>query len=262
MNGIRKQDGVFIRLLSDHRVEIIGYDLVNVDAAKGHYETMIEKVRTDKGVNKATNVVMDEEEGIDVVLLRAESWWPNLTDVVMPRLLSSSMMFQAGGFREEGVPDTQLMVIRDSLKSALEAVSYRKGSYDFAVRLGCIALPSKQMGEVHVGKKFKKDLFIKSINGAVGLAPKKWYVTSYCMTVHTDFEGFWTTNLVRNSTIVLFRLMTSLSPPKPLAIGAPSRRTSKTLALLCVEHGSSETPTQECRLSHQLVVLEDRLLSS
>ncbi|KAJ4986899.1 hypothetical protein SVAN01_07577 [Stagonosporopsis vannaccii] len=174
LNDIRKQDGVFIMLLSNHRMEILGFNAINIDAAKSHYETMIQRIRADKCINKATNIVMDEREGIDIVLLRAGNWWPNLTDMVVPRLLSSGMMDQPGRFREDGIDEKQLTNIVYSFRRALEAVSYRKGSYDFAVRLGCIALSSKQTGEAYVGRKHGKDLFIKSIKGKVDLSPKKW----------------------------------------------------------------------------------------
>lgn len=174
LNDIRKRDRVFITLLCDNRVEILGFDMLDVDAAQAHYKTMIERVRTDKCINQATNIIMDEREGIEVVLLQAASWWPNLTDMVVPRLLSSEMMFEPGSFRDDELYDAQLTAIKNSLKHALEAVSYKKGYYDFAVRLGCVALSSKQIGPQYVGRKHTKDLFVKSINGKVDLSPKKW----------------------------------------------------------------------------------------
>ena len=221
LNDIRKRDCVFITLLSDHRVEILGFDTSNVEAAESHYKTMIQRLRTDKRIDKAINIVMDEREGIDVVLLRAENWWPNLTDMVVPRLLPSMMMFQPGSFREEDLHDTQLTEIRDAIRRSLEAVSYKKGSYDFAVRLGCIALSSKQMGEAQVGKKHGKDLFIKSIKAKVDLSLKKWSVVLSYHIFKTDFLGFWTICLVRSSIIFLLQMIHISSPSKPLVIGEP-----------------------------------------
>ena len=177
LNDIRKRDKVFITLLSNHSVEILGFDIIDVEAAESHYKTLVERIRTEKcGLHQATNMIMDEREGIDVVLLRAESWWPNLSDIVVPRLLPSPMMDQPGSFRDDGLHDTQLVGIRDPIKCALEAVSYKKGSYDFAVRLGCVALDSRKMGEDQIGKKHGKEIFIKSINGKVDLKSKKWFV--------------------------------------------------------------------------------------
>ncbi|KAF2631906.1 hypothetical protein BU25DRAFT_454288 [Macroventuria anomochaeta] len=175
LNDIKKRDGVWMTLLPDHSVQISGFDIINVEAAEGHYKTMVERIRTEKcSLQQATNMVLDEREGIDVVLLRAESWWPNRFDTVIPRLLPSPIMDQPGSFQEDGLHDTQLVEIRDPIKRALEAVSYERGSYDFVVRLGCIALDSKKIGEDQVGKKHGKEKFIKSINGKVDLACKKW----------------------------------------------------------------------------------------
>ena len=64
--------------------------------------------------------------------------------------------------------------IQTSIKRYVEAVSYTKGAYDFAIRLGVVALDSKQINKSHIGKKHGKDTFIRSINGKVDLKPKKW----------------------------------------------------------------------------------------
>lgn len=123
-------------------------------------------------------MILDEREGIDVLLVRAGNWWPKFcTDTVVPRLLPSPMMDQPGSFREDGLHDFQLIQIRDSIKCALEAVSHKKGSYDFVVRLSCVALDSRKIGEDQIGKKHSKDMFIKSINNKVELGPKKWFVS-------------------------------------------------------------------------------------
>jgi hypothetical protein len=177
LDDIRKRDQVFITLLPNDSIEILGFDIINVEAAEAHYKTMLERIRTEKcGLQQAKNMVLDEREGIDVILLRAESWWPNRFDTVVPRLLPSPIMDRPGSFREDRLHDTQLVEIRDPIKRALDTVSYKKGSYDFVVRLSCIALDSKKIGEDHIGKKHGKEKFIKSINGKVDLVFKKWSV--------------------------------------------------------------------------------------
>lgn len=177
LNDIRKQDKVFIVSLPDHAVEVMGFDALNVESAEGHYRTLLDKVKAEKcSFNQALNMILDEREGIDVLLLEAESWWPNLTDMVVPRLLPSAMMDQPGRFCDDGLFDQQLLKIQSAIKQSLEAVSYRKGFYDFVVRLGCVALDSKKLGKDHIGKKHGKEKFTKSINGKVDLKPKKWCV--------------------------------------------------------------------------------------
>lgn len=164
-------------LLPNNQIQISGSDVVKCETAEVRYKTMVEKIRIDKcGFQQATNVVLDEREGIDVMLVQAGDWWPNYHDSVVPRLLPSGMMDEPGLFREDGVDDIQLVEIRNAIRRALEAASYKKGSYDFVVRLGCIALDSGKMGRDQVGKKHGKEKFVKSINSKVDLRPKKWSV--------------------------------------------------------------------------------------
>lgn len=189
LDGIRKRDQVFITLLPNDTVEILGFSINNVETAEEHYKTMLEKVRTEKfSLQQATNMILDDREGIDVVLVQAESWWPNHDDKVVPRLLPSPMMDLPGSFREDGLHDTQLVEIRDSIKRALEVASHKKGSYDFAVRLGCVALSSKQIREDQIGKRHLREKFARSITvkNEVDVAPKKWYAHVLSTDLCTD----------------------------------------------------------------------------
>lgn len=177
MNDIRKENEVWIALLPNNEIQISGSDIVKCEAAEVRYKTMVERIRIDKcGLQQGTNVVLDEREGIDVILLQADDWWPNHNDFIVPRLLPSGMMDEPGSFRADGADDIQLVEIRDAIRRALETASYKRGSYDFVVRLGCIALDSGKMGRDHIGKKHGKEKFVKSINGKVDLRPKRWSV--------------------------------------------------------------------------------------
>lgn len=138
---------------------------------------MVERIRIEGcGLQQATDIVLDDCEGIDVILLQAEDWWPNHKDYVVPHLVPSGMMEEPGSFRKNDVGDVQLAEIRDAIRRALETASYKKGAYDFAVRLGCVALDSGKMGHEYIGKKYGKEKFAKSINGKVDLRPKRWFV--------------------------------------------------------------------------------------
>jgi len=177
LNDIRKENEVWITLLPNNQIQISGSDIVKCEAAEVRYKTMVERIRIEKcGLQQAKNVVLDEREGIDVILLRAEDWWPNHNDYVVPRLLPSGIMDEPGSFRKDDVHDIQLVEIRDAIRRALETASYKKGAYDFVVRLGCVALDSGRMGQESVGKKHGKEKFAKSINGKVDLRPKRWFV--------------------------------------------------------------------------------------
>lgn len=221
MDDIRKRDRVFITQLPDHQIEILGYDINNVDRAEAHYKTMIARIMTEKcSLQQATHMILDVREGIDVALERAEEWWPACADVVVPRLLPSPMMDPPGSFREDGLHDTQLVEIRDPIKRALEVVRHKKGSYDFAVRLGCIALDSRKIAEERIGKHVSKDKFLRDIKDAVDLMPKKWCVHYRSMQPFADQVGSLTTQMERNSIVVLLHLKTSSSPSKLPVTGA------------------------------------------
>lgn len=177
LNDIRKGDQVWITLLPNHVIQISAFDKLNAEAAETHLNTIVQRIRTEKCiVQQATSLVLDEAEGFEVMLLEAKDWWPNRSDSIVPRLLSSLIMDEPGSFRDDEMNDKQLDAIRDPLRLALEIASYKKGSYDFAVRLGCIAMDSQKMGKDSIGKRHAKEKFIKSVNGKVDLKPKKWSV--------------------------------------------------------------------------------------
>ncbi|KAJ4361164.1 hypothetical protein N0V95_002133 [Ascochyta clinopodiicola] len=190
LDDIRKRDGVFITLLPNNKIEILGFDIINVEAAEAHYRTLVERIRSEKcSLQQATNIILDQREGIDVVLLPAEKWWPNHAHRVVPRLLPSPIMDHPGSFREDGLGDGQLRLIWKSIAHALEAVSYKKSSYEFVVRLGCIALDSKKVGEEQIGRRHGKETFIKSIDGQIDLVAKKWLFNNVDWT--DDGEGVY-----------------------------------------------------------------------
>ncbi|KAF1835518.1 hypothetical protein BDW02DRAFT_548101 [Decorospora gaudefroyi] len=179
LDAIRMQNEVFIVLLptsgESWNIKIAGKQMVNIDAAEAHLTTMIDKVKVEAMGNHHTlNIVLDDQEGMKVILEEAEAWWPNHHDSVVPRLLPSGMMEIPGSFRGEIMHFTQLSKIQRSFQWALEAARHKKGSYDFAIRLGCLAMSSKQIKADEIGKIYKKEIFQKSIDSSVDLDIKKW----------------------------------------------------------------------------------------
>jgi hypothetical protein len=173
------QDEVFITLIPNSngpwQIELVAFEVVNVEAAEEHIGTMIERVRMEAtSLRHTLNMILDEREGINVELQQDEPWWPNHFDRIVPRLLSSPLMNDPGSFRQEGLHTTQLSLIQHHIKLALESIRHRKGSYDFVVRLGCLALSSKHVRDNRAGELFAKDKFFKEINTSVDLNVKKW----------------------------------------------------------------------------------------
>lgn len=151
------------------------YDNANLAAAEEHLMTMIEKVKEEEmGAHNSLTIVLDDQEGIDVVLERAGSWWPKFEDPVVPRLLPSAMMNLPGSFRREPLHPAELSRIEHSFQEALESVRHRKGTYDMAVRLGCLAIRSKHIGDDDIGMKYDKELFLKSLDTSIWLDNKRW----------------------------------------------------------------------------------------
>lgn len=180
LDALRMQDKVFISLLQATRtgqwqVQIAGYEIIDVEVAKEHFGTMIKRVRADASSLQHTHsIIIDEREGINVELQQDEPWWPNHADRVVPRLLPSGLMDEPGSFRQEGLHFTQLSSVQNSIRLALDNVRHRKGSYDFVVRLGCLALSSKHVTDDKIGQTFTKKEFLKDVNGPIELDVKKW----------------------------------------------------------------------------------------
>jgi hypothetical protein len=181
LDAIRMQNEVFIALLpaigETWRIKIAALELINIEAAEAHLQTMIDKVKAESmGSQHDLNMILDDQEGMEVRLEEAEDWWPNRHDRVVPRLLPSGMMEEPGSFRAEFLHHTQLSTIQRSFQLALEAVRHKKGAYDLAIRLGCVAMSSKHIKDEDIGKVYKKEVFQKSIDGPIGLDVKKWWV--------------------------------------------------------------------------------------
>jgi hypothetical protein len=179
LDTLRMQDNVWMTLAQNDigkwQIKISGYAIFHVEAARDHLNTLLEQVYADtSSVEHACNLILDEREGIYVELQQHETWWPNHDSRVVPRLLSSTMMDDPGSFRDDGLPTTQLASIQTAIKLALDKVRGRKGVYDFSVRLGSLAFSSKHMSEDKIGQRFKKEAFLKDINGHIEMDVKKW----------------------------------------------------------------------------------------
>jgi hypothetical protein len=178
LDAIRTRDEVYINLLGnksgDWQIEIQAPEIANLEAAEEHLKNMIEKVKAEEmGLYNTVSVVLDDQEGMEVIFKRTDAWWPK-TDRVVPRLLPNEMMDPPGSFRGEGLHPVQLSKIQRSFQLALEAVRHRKGAYDLAIRLGCLSLRSKQFKDADIGKKHKKEAFLRSIHGSLELGIERW----------------------------------------------------------------------------------------
>jgi hypothetical protein len=176
------RDKVWMTLLLNRnntwQVEIQGFHIENVEEAEVHFQTLIARVQVENlGIQNKLNMILDETEGTMVALQRADEWWPDQSNSIVPRLLPWSTTKDSSTFRQEGLHSVQLSTIQHSIKLALELVRHKKGSYDFAVRMGCIALSPKQFQEDQVGKTYKKQEFMKAVNSRAEIIRKEWYVT-------------------------------------------------------------------------------------
>ncbi|KAF2272100.1 uncharacterized protein EI97DRAFT_485524 [Westerdykella ornata] len=143
LDVIRQSDEVFITLLPQGnppwQVEIQGFAEANVQAAKEHYLNLVAKIeKKEFSQSETTNLILDEEEGTQVVFQPPPTWWPASSGIV-PRLVTS-LMDDAGEFRNRPLHAVRLTQVEDELLEALGSIRYEPGSYDFAIRLGCMAL--------------------------------------------------------------------------------------------------------------------------
>lgn len=170
---------MFITLLPNTKglwqVEITGFVPENVQVGEQHYRTMIDKVRAETtGLQIGLNIALDAAEGIAVCLEEAEEWWPNRADRIVPRLVSSFTMCFSETILQERLVESQLVLIQSQIKQALEAIQSKKGSYDFAIRLGCLALVANKTSNAQVGQRIDKVNFLKGINSTLEVMVKKW----------------------------------------------------------------------------------------
>lgn len=185
LDPIRLEDEVFIRLLPSMdpwQIEIRGDDPERVDAAEFHCKNHVHKVYTKRtSRTMPVNIILDGSEGKMVQLRFADQWWPHNKGLLVPQLIPDSLL-EVGTFRTEPVHPQNLASIEHGLRLALSAIMYEKGSYSFAIRLGCLALQGSETLE-EIKKKIRDEKceakydvrsFKKSVEGNVDCAVQKW----------------------------------------------------------------------------------------
>jgi hypothetical protein len=181
LDSIRTDCKVFITLLPNRQdlppwsVEISGFHMDDVQTGEQYYRNVLQKVITQKFLgHEKVNMILDENEGIEVLIEQAEDWWPRKAFMMKPRLLPTPMSDESGTFRSQGLHFTQLATAQHHIQRSLEAIRYEKGAYDFAIRYGCLALSNFPVDEI--GKKYSLTSFTKGINTTIGCHVMKWFV--------------------------------------------------------------------------------------
>ncbi|KAF2739947.1 hypothetical protein EJ04DRAFT_604586 [Polyplosphaeria fusca] len=176
LDSIRVEEEVFISLSGNKdrpwELEIQGYDARHVEQGAQRYRTMIEKVRIRKlgGLDANTvNIVLDAGEGDQIQLQRPDDWWPTKGGIV-PRLIYNNTMDPPGSFRYHSRSySDEVASVLTSVCRTLDTLRFEQGSYDFAVRLGCVGLEG--LSENEVNKKYPLKAFLKSIDSDI-VSPK------------------------------------------------------------------------------------------
>jgi hypothetical protein len=167
LDPIRTQDEVFITIHSRRpwQIKIQGYEAAHVERAAKHYNNKVASIqRKFTGGSAATNIILDEGEGTEVSLQFSDNWWPNSPQIV-PKLVTS--LLESGGFRNRLV---DLEEIQEEIRDALEAIRYRAGSYDLAIRFGCLSVAFKSLPRMSVPLSNFRNL----IRGSVDCKVCKW----------------------------------------------------------------------------------------
>lgn len=184
LDFIRTECEVFITLLPNQRgiqpwqVEISGYHMDNVLAGEQNYRNVVQKIHTQKFLgHDPVNIILDETEGIDITLEQADDWWPRKAFSIVPRLLPTPMTDDPGTFRREPLHYTKLETIQRQVQRSLEAIRFEKGSYDFAIRYGCLAVGNLPISEI--GNNYSMASFTKGINTTRRCHVMKWFVSTH-----------------------------------------------------------------------------------
>jgi hypothetical protein len=167
LDSIRVSDEVFITLHSTRpwQVKIQGFEATHVEQAETHYKNKVRSIRTNLiGGSTATNIILDEAEGSEVLLRESEKWWPIPPEIV-PKLLTS--LLDSGGFRNRPI---DLGEAQEEIKCALEAIRHQQGSYDLSVRFGLVSVGFKTLPKTTVPLSHFRNL----VQGSVDCKIRKW----------------------------------------------------------------------------------------
>jgi hypothetical protein len=182
LDSVRTDCEVFITLLTDRdnlppwQVEISGFNMDDVQTGAECYRNVIQKIMKQKFLgHEKVNMILDEIEGINVLIQKADEWWPRKNFKIVPRLLPAPMSDEPGTFRSEGLHFTQLAMIQHHIQRSLEAIRFERGSYDFAIRYGCLALSNFSIDQI--GNQYSVTRFMNGINTVVGCHVLKWFVS-------------------------------------------------------------------------------------
>ncbi|KAF2120625.1 hypothetical protein BDV96DRAFT_485191 [Lophiotrema nucula] len=183
LDSIRMEDEVWIRFSpasqSPWQIEICGYDMANIERAENHYLTLIEKIRASRTSAAVINIVLDREEGNEIILSQSEPWWPSgsqTTLELVPRLIHPPMNDELGSFRRKPISSAHLSAIQREISCSLETIKFERGSYDFSIRFGCVALHGSGISTKDIGKTYPVKSLLHSIDSGnvISGQVKKW----------------------------------------------------------------------------------------
>jgi hypothetical protein len=90
--------------------------------------------------------------------------------MVTPRLQPlSSTRSVPGSFRNETLHPDQLARVQNNISQALEAVRFDRGSYEFTIRLGCLAVKGSGLQNCQPGTEWPLTGFQKLIDSGTRL---------------------------------------------------------------------------------------------
>ncbi|EUC41931.1 hypothetical protein COCMIDRAFT_104846 [Bipolaris oryzae ATCC 44560] len=242
LDALRTRNEVFITLLGnrsgDWQMKIQSHEIANLEVAVEEVKNMIERIKTEEMGPCSTNMILDDQEGMEVVFRQADPWWPQIENRTSPRFLPSDMMEPPGSFRGQTLHLSELPTIQRSFQLALEAVRSRKGAYDLVIRLGCLSVRSDEIKNSEVEVKYSKGTFLRLINGRLPLNVERWVVddisgqqmlTSLCSSDEllepiksSSYSGYRPDTLEK--TRPMFRGMWIFQDPNTSSAGLPRER--------------------------------------
>ncbi|ORY13515.1 hypothetical protein BCR34DRAFT_480841 [Clohesyomyces aquaticus] len=180
LDSIRTEDEVFIAMCP-HRgtvlqIEFQAYDEDHLASALERFRNMVRKVQ-DKSrlAEDPINIILDEAEGSGVALKKIPDWWPSNTHSLFPQLVPINLIDGARGeFRKQSLGAQTLRDIQNYIVQVLEVKKFEQGSYDLAVRYGCLSLGGQGM-EKQVGHTFSQAQYLNGIKQKVSCIVNKWF---------------------------------------------------------------------------------------
>ncbi|PVI02040.1 hypothetical protein DM02DRAFT_590162 [Periconia macrospinosa] len=179
LDEIRLGEEVYISNCKTRKwaIQVQGHNRSNVQAAVDRIRKLIQKICYQiSHFMENLVLVLDEDEGNEVLLEEAPGWWPFRNHTIVPRLIHDPSIENPGIFRRTVPYSSTVASVQNALKRFLELIKCEKGYYNLSIRYGVFVLQSSSTmkPESEIGKTYPFTSFTKHVETTNGCEVKRW----------------------------------------------------------------------------------------